>query len=184
MISDDTKTNDIGKFDSGSDINIGQFNIIGDNVSFGKNVTIGHHCIIEDNVEIGDNTTIENYVLLKQHTVIKNNVLIDSYVRSSGDNTIGNNVTIRYGVTIARRVYIHDGAFISPNVMTIYITHTGEKSQGTVLKSNCFIGTAAVIGSGVTIGEDVVIGAMAYVSKDCLEKGIYVGVPAKLKGRK
>jgi len=117
--------------------------------------------------------------LLKKGTRIGNNCYVDSYFRSSGDNRIGNNVTLRFGSTIAREVYVDDGVFISPNVMTIYSKHTGERGTGTYIKNKAFIGTAAVIGPNVTIGEGVVIGANAYVSKDCLEEGIYVGVPAK-----
>lgn len=166
-------------FRYGKNIKIGCYNRIGDNVTVGDNCVIGHHCIIEDNVVTGDDVVIENYVLLKKNTRIGSNTFIDSYVRSSGDNRIGNNITIRYGATIAKAVTVEDGAFISPNVMTIYSTHEGEKVSGTVIGAEAFIGTAAVIGPGVKIGKGVVIGAMAYVSKHCLEKGIYVGVPAR-----
>jgi acetyltransferase-like isoleucine patch superfamily enzyme len=63
--------------------------------------------------------------------------------------------------------------------MTIYSTHTGEGIAGTLIEDGVFIGTAAVIGPGIKIVKDTVIGAMAYVSKNCTEKGIYVGIPAK-----
>jgi maltose O-acetyltransferase len=92
---------------------------------------------------------------------------------------IGNNVTLRFGSTIAREVFVEDDVFIAPNVMTIYSKHTGEKSTGTFIKKGSFIGTAAVLGPNVTIGEGVVIGAQSYVSKDCIDKGIYVGIPAR-----
>jgi acetyltransferase-like isoleucine patch superfamily enzyme len=171
----------IETFKYGHNVEIGCYNRIGDNVKIGNNVVIGHHCIIDENVTIGDNVTIENYVLLKKFTVVGNDTFIDSYVRSSGYNQIGSNVTIRYGATIAKEVTICDGSFISPNVMTIYSSHEGKGIPGTIIGENAFIGTAAVIGPGVTIVKDVVIGAMAYVSKNCDEKGIYVGVPAKMK---
>ncbi len=175
---------DVETFHYGKNIKIGCYNRIGNNVTVGDNVKIGHHCIIEDDVVVGDNVVIDNYVLLKPETRIGNDTFIDSYVRSSGDNTIGNNVTLRYGATIARAVTIEDGVFISPNVMTIFSTHKNEKITGTIIRKNAFIGTAAVIGPGITIGEGVVIGAMAYVSKNCIEKGTYVGVPAKLLAKK
>lgn len=63
--------------------------------------------------------------------------------------------------------------------MTIYSKHTGEVGTGTYIKKGAFIGTAAVIGPNVIVDEGVVIAAQAYVSKDCLEKGTYVGVPAR-----
>ena len=96
---------------------------------------------------------IENFVVLKNGTKIGNNVFVDSYVRSSGDNRIGNNVTLRFGCTIAREVTVEDGVFVSPNVMTVYSKHTGEKVGGTVIGANSHIGTAAGIGPGVHAGS-------------------------------
>jgi len=156
-------------------------NIIHASFKHGDNFKIGHFCVIEEDVEVGDNVKIDNYVLLKKGTRILNNVWIDSYVRSSGNNLIGNNTTLRFGCTIAREVVVKEGAFISPNVMTIFSTHKHEKSEGTVIGKNSFIGTAAVVGASVKIGENVVIGSQAYASRDCVKEGIYVGVPAKLK---
>ena len=148
----------------------------------GKNVKVGHFCVIEEDVFIGDNVTIENYVLLKKGTVIGDNCFIDSYARSSGNNIIGNDVTIRYGATIAKKVTLQDGVFISPNVMTVYSQPDGSESEGTLIKKNAFIGTAATVGPNVMIEEGVIIGAQAYVSKDCKSKfGIYTGVPAEYK---
>lgn len=118
--------------------------------------------------------------MLKKNTIIGKDCYVDSYFRSSGDNFIGNNVTLRFGSTIARKVFIEDNVFISPNVMTVYSTHAGDKSKGTYIKKGAFIGTAAVVGPGVFIEKQVVIGSQAYVSRDCTtEGGIYVGVPAK-----
>ena len=145
----------------------------------GVNFKIGEFCIIEEGVIVGDNVTIENYVLLKTGTIVGNNVFIDSYVRSSGNCRIGDDVTLRYGVTVAKAVTIDNGAFISPNVMTIYSTHKKENKPGTYIGKNAHIGTAAVLGPNVKIADNVVVGALAFVSKNCLEEGIYVGVPAK-----
>ena len=147
------------------------------------NFKIGNFCVIEEDVIIGENVTIENYVLLKAGTRIGDNCFIDSYVRSSGQNKIGDNCTIRYGATIAKDVFIGDDVFISPNVMTIYSDPYGKHDWHTSINDGAFIGTAAVINSGVKIAQKVVVGAMAYVNMDCLkESGIYVGQPAKLIG--
>jgi UDP-2-acetamido-3-amino-2,3-dideoxy-glucuronate N-acetyltransferase len=154
---------------------------IADDFVCGKNFVCGFCVKIESGVVVGDDVVIENFVLLKKGTRIGNNVFVDSYVRSSGSNYIGNNVTLRFGSTIAREVTVEDGVFISPNVMTIYSTHKGEKVPGTVIGAGSHIGTAAVLGPGVKIAPKTVIGAMAYVSKDCKEPGIYVGIPARKK---
>ena len=155
------------------------FSVIHSSFKHGKNFKMGYFNRIEKDVIIGNKVDIQNFVLLKKNTVIGDNVYVDSYFRSSGDNCIGNNVTLRFGSTIARKVYIGNNVFISPNVMSIYSKHTGEKSEGTYIEDEAFIGTAAVLGPNIRVGKNVTIGSMAYVSKDCLEEGIYVGIPAK-----
>jgi acetyltransferase-like isoleucine patch superfamily enzyme len=163
----------------GENVKIGHNNIFGKNITIGDNVVIGHNNVFLDEVTIGNGTKVEYFVLLKNKTIIGENCYVDSYFRSSGDNEIGNNVTLRFGSTIARYVFIEDDVFIAPNVMTIYSKHTGERGTGTYIRYKAFIGTAAVIAPNVTVGEEVVIGAQSYVAKDCTEKGIYVGVPAR-----
>ncbi len=157
---------------------LGKYCDIADDFQHGKNFKCGSFVKIDKDVIVGDNVTIENYVLLKPGTRIGNNVFVDSYFRSSGRNKIGNNVTLRYGCTIALEVTVEDDAFISPNVMTIYSRHTGEKVGGTVIGKGVHVGTAAVIGPGVKIAPHSIIGSQAYVSKNITEAGIYVGVPA------
>ena len=155
-------------------------NVIHESFKFGKNLKMGHYCVIGEDVVVGDNVVIENYVLLKKGTIIGSDTFIDSYVRSSGYNTIGDNVTLRFGCTIAREVTIKNGAFVSPNVMTIYSTHKGEKKSGTVIGAEVHIGTAAVIGPGLKIASGAVIGAGGIVTNDCPVAGIYRGAPARL----
>ena len=164
----------------GRNVTIGHNNIIERDVVIADNVTIGNNNVIMSGSIIGVGTKIEHFVLLKDNSIIGTGCYIDSYCKSSGENSIGNLVTLRFNSTIARAVYIDDNVFISPNVMTIYSDYTGQSSIGTYIKKDSFIGTAAVIGQDITIGESVVIGAQAYVSKDCLIKGIYAGVPAVL----
>jgi UDP-N-acetylglucosamine acyltransferase len=154
-------------------------NIIHESFKHGKDFKIGYFCVIEEDVIVGDNVDIQNYVLLRKGTIIGNNVYVDSYVRSSGDNSIGNDVTIRFGATLARKVIIEDGVFISPNVITVYSLPDGSQSALTLIKAGVFIGTAVVLGPNITISEGSVIGANAFVNKNCLGKGIYVGNPAR-----
>jgi UDP-3-O-[3-hydroxymyristoyl] glucosamine N-acyltransferase len=145
----------------------------------GKNLKIGWFCLIEEDVVVGDDVTICDYVVLKKGTVIGNGTFIDTGVISSGQNYIGNNVTIRYNTIIARKMHIEDEVFLSANIMNVFITHEVKHTSGTRIGRKAFIGANAVLGSDITIGPDVVIGALAYVAKDCLEPGTYVGVPAK-----
>jgi len=162
----------------------GKYCDIADDFKHGENFKCGSFVKIDKDVVVGNDVVIENFVLLKPGTRIGNNVFVDSYVRSSGSNKIGNNVTLRFGCTIAREVTVEDDVFVSPNVMTIYSRHTGEKVGGTVIGKGTHVGTAAVIGPGVKIAPNSIIGAQAYASKDITEPGIYVGVPAVRKSAK
>jgi UDP-2-acetamido-3-amino-2,3-dideoxy-glucuronate N-acetyltransferase len=154
-------------------------NVIAADFKHGKNFKIGHHCVIQEGCEVGDDVVIENFVLLKKGTKIGSRVFVDSYVKSSGGNKIGSDITLRFNATIAREVTVEDGVFISPNVMTIFSTHEGEKKGGTRIGEGSFVGTSAVLGPHVQIGKNAVIGAMSYVHGHCEDNSIYVGIPAK-----
>lgn len=160
---------------------IGKYCDIAKDFKHGKNLRCGSYVKIESGVVVGDNVTIENFVLLRKGTHIGDNVFVDSYVRSSGDNVVGNNVTLRYGCTLAREVVIEDNVYLSPNVMTIYSKHTGEKVPGTVIGKASYIGTNAVIGPGIKIAPKTVVGAMALVTRNIEKPGVYVGIPANKK---
>jgi len=154
-------------------------NWIHNSFKYGKNCKIGDYCVIEEGCEVGDNVDIQNFVLLKKNTKIGNDCYVDSYFRSSGDNVIGNGCILRFGSTIARKVFLGDNVFISPNVMTVYSLPDGSKSSKTVINDDCFIGTAAVISPNIEIVKGCIIGANSFINKSCYERGIYVGNPAK-----
>jgi acetyltransferase-like isoleucine patch superfamily enzyme len=143
-------------------------------------VEVGSFCCIDEDVEIGEGVVIRNYVELRKGTKIGDRTFVDSRVTSSGDNQIGKDVTLRFGVVVAKKVVIGDGSFLSPGVMTTFSTHEGEEALRTVIGKDVFIGTGAVLGPGVSIADGCVIGSLAYVSKDLMTKGVYVGVPARL----
>ena len=144
-------------------------------------VEIGPYCIVEAGVVLGAGSRLRAFVELRAGTRLGERCYLDSGVKMSGDCVIGNDVTIRYDAIIARGCVIGDGTFISPQVMTINLDHRGEAIGGVKIGKRCHIGTAAVLHPGIKIADDVVIGAKALVTKNCLEPGIYVGIPAKLK---
>jgi UDP-N-acetylglucosamine acyltransferase len=145
----------------------------------GENLKIGKFNVIEEDVIVGDNVNIQNFVLLKKGTRIGNDCYVDSYFRSSGDNFIGNNIILRFGSTIARKVAVGDNVFISPNVMTVFSLPDGRESSETLIGDGVFIGTAAVLAPNIKIVPGCVIGANSFVNKSCLQKGVYVGNPAR-----
>jgi len=154
-------------------------NYIHPNFKHGVNLQIGKYNHVHSDVQVGDNVQIRSFVELRPHTVIGDGCYVDSGVKSSGLCEIGNNVTIRYDAIIARNVVIEDDVFISPQVMFINIPFTDKEEKKTVVRKGVKIGTDATINDGVEIGEGVIIGAKAFVNRDCLEPGVYAGIPAR-----
>lgn len=145
-----------------------------------EGVEIGPYCIIEDDVVIRPGTRLRAFVELRAGTRVGYDCYIDSGVKMSGDCIVGDDVTIRYDAIIARGCAVGDHTFISPQVMTINLTHKGEAVGGAIIGQRCHIGTGVVLHPGITIVDDVVVGAKALVTKDCLVPGVYIGIPAKL----
>lgn len=87
------------------------------------------------------------------------------------DNTIqpfvriGNNVTLWSGNHIGHHSVIEDHNFISSHVVV---------SGHCVIQSHCFLGVNSTIGHKVTVARETLLGAGAVVSKDTMEKGVYV----------
>ena len=149
-------------------------NVVHPSFEHGENFRMGEFCHIHEGCKVGDDVKIRSYVELRPETIFGDGCYIDSGVKSSGFNLIGDNVTLRYGAIIAREVTIEDDAFVSPNVMTIYISHVGEKLGGTVIGKGAFIGTNAILGASVKIGEGSIIGILSVVEHCIIENGCMV----------
>lgn len=90
------------------------------------------------------------------------------------DNTIqpfvklGNNITLWSGNHIGHHSTIHDHNFISSHVVI---------SGHCEIKSNCFLGVNATLHNNVVIEKETLLAAGAIISKNTIEKGVYL--PAK-----
>jgi sugar O-acyltransferase (sialic acid O-acetyltransferase NeuD family) len=93
--------------------------------------------------------------------ILENNT-IQPFVR------IGNNVTLWSGNHVGHHSIIHDHNFISSHVVISGHCH---------IEGNCFIGVNATLHNGIRVKKENVIGAGAILTKDTVEKGVYL--PAK-----
>ena len=50
--------------------------------------------------------------------------------------------------------------------------------HGTVIGKRTYIGAGVKIVANTQIGNDIIVGAQAFVNKDLIEPGVYVGIPA------
>ena len=152
----------------------------------GKNFKCGEHCVIEPDVIVGENVKLGHHVVLKSGTRFADNIDFADYCCTTGICYVGNDVNVRTRSCISKSVIVEDRAFIGAGVMTshtknVYHHRTKMEKRQHITR----IGMGAIIGSstnmvaGTTIGDNVIVGYASNVVKDCIEKGIYVGNPAK-----
>lgn len=84
--------------------------------------------------------------------------------------TIGANAILNIGCTIAHDSVVGKHSFLSPRVAVAGFTTIGEQ---------CIVGINATIIDNLTIAAQTQIGGGAVVIKSIIEKGLYVGNPAK-----
>ncbi len=86
---------------------------------------------------------------------------------------VGNDTIINTGSIIEHEAMIGDHTHIAPHV-----TICGRSAIG----NNVFCGAGSTVIDRISICNNVVIGAGAVVTKDIVEAGIYVGIPAQRIG--
>ncbi len=116
-------------------------------------VIISPTAIINEDVHIDPGTTILDGAIINTGTRIGKCAIINTGCSVDHDCRIGDYVHIAPGVTL---------------------------SGGVTVGSESFIGAGATIIHYTKITDKCVIGAGAVVIRDCMSKGTYIGVPARL----
>lgn len=142
-------------------------------------VLIGSFSVIHDDVTIGNDSTVGSYCELEKGTTIGDNCTLQGRVRTGPKVMIEDDVIIKYGTILTDTALVKKNAFIGPNVITLGGGHDRKRVNGTIIGENCYIGAGTKIAGGVEICDDVVTGANSFVTKDITKPGVYVGTPAK-----
>lgn len=111
-------------------------------------------CIISPSVIIKEGAVLFAGVTINNDVEIGENTIIATSSTIDHDTIIGSHVLISAGVTIGAYTKIKEGVL-------------------------CALGAKVI--SGVEIEKEILIGAGAVVVKDLMEKGLYIGCPAKIK---
>ena len=108
--------------------------------------------VISPSAVIGEGTCVMPNAVVNNSAVIGKGVIVNTCASVDHDDIIGDYVHIACGARLA----------------------------GTVTVGNCtWIGIGSTISNNVSICSNLMIGAGAVVVKDIMEKGTYVGVPAR-----
>jgi len=122
-----------------------------------KNVNVERGAQFGYNIEIGDNSGIG----------------INASLNTSGGIIIGNNVMMGPDVVISTQDHRHDDA-------TNPMIDQGYVKAPIIIEDDVWIGTRAIILSGVRIGKSAIVGAGAVVTKDVPPFSVVGGNPAKV----
>lgn len=134
---------------------------------------------------IGDNKTRKELYNIYEKYIIS---LFSKNTYFGYDCKIGNGTFITDNVHLGPSVSIGKGCIINTHAVLDHEVSVGDFSHISVnatlcgkvkVGNNVFVGAGAVIKDGISICDDVIIGAGAVVIKNIVEKGTYVGCPAK-----
>lgn len=113
---------------------------------------ISPDAIVNEDVYIGTGTVVMDGAVINSGTKIDNYSIINTKSSIDHDCKIGN--------------YVH----IAPGAILC---------GGVQVGSNSLIGAGSTVIQYKTIAENCIIGAGSVITKDCLESGTYVGIPAR-----
>ena len=109
-------------------------------------------------------TTYPNLVT-GDNCIILENAIIGPYV------VIGNNVIVASGAIIGHHVVLKDHCFISPGAVVL---------GGVTIEEYCLIGANATIKEEITVARESLVGSGVSITRNTLEKGVYLNPPAEL----
>lgn len=115
-------------------------------------------------------TVIDPSVIISGRVKIGEGVIICAGTIVTVDIQIGNHVIINLDCTLGHDDVINDFVTVYPSVNISGMVEVGECSE---------LGTGTQIIQGKRIVANTIVGAGTVVVKDCVESGVYVGIPAK-----
>jgi UDP-N-acetylglucosamine acyltransferase len=136
------------------DIQIGQYSIIGDNVSVGCGAKIASHCVIEGNTSIGESCEIFTGAVIGSRP---------QDLKYKGEKTflvIGDNNIIREYCTFNPGTEEGSKTIIGNNNLFMVYSHIAHNC---VVGNNCIIANNGTLAGHVTIEDKAVIGGLAAI---------------------
>lgn len=193
----------------GSNVGVGPYSIVHENVIIGANTTIGSHCeigietprsqspklVIGNNSlirshsvfyagsQFGDGLTTGHRVSVRENTKAGHAFQIGTLCDIQGDCEIGDYVRFHSNVHVGQKTKIGSFVFLFPYVVVTNDPHPpSELLMGAILEDFCVIATMSVVLPGVRVASGALVGAMTQVKEDVPAEMICIGSPGKIIG--
>jgi acetyltransferase-like isoleucine patch superfamily enzyme len=174
----------------------------GRNVIFGQNVVlrhphkirIGSDVVIDDNCLIDAKGSSNGGITIGSGVFIGRNTILSC---KNGDIDIGDGANIGFNCELfsASQVRLGEHALLAAYCYIVGGDHDfgdpsrpvlsqGRSSAGVSIGSGAWLGAGVTVLDGVQIGAHAIVGAGAVVRDPVPERGIAVGIPARLTGRR
>ena len=154
--------------------------IVGDDCIIGTSVVIYRGAELGNKILVADLSTVRENVTIGDFSIVGRGVAIENQCK------IGKYCKLETNVYITAYSELEDRVFVAPGAVTSndnYVGRTEERFKhfkGVIIKKGGRIGANATILPGKTVGADGLVAAGALLSKDCPEKKIVLGSPAKV----
>ncbi len=160
--------------------------IVSSKAKLGSDVEIGPYAIIEENVEIGDRGKIAGHAILKSGTRIGKSVTVESFCIIGGlpqdlgfdantetYATIGDRSVIREGSTINRASTAGGSTIVGEDCFLMAVTHLGHDCR---VGDRVVIGNNSLLAGHVSVGDDAFLGGDSGIHQFCrIGEGVMFG---------
>jgi UDP-3-O-[3-hydroxymyristoyl] glucosamine N-acyltransferase len=172
----------------GNDVNIGGFCELGvetplsngSPLIIGNNSTIRSHSIFYESSKFGDNLVTGHHVTIRENLLAGKNLQIGTLSDLQGDSVIGDYVRFHSNVHIGKKSNIGSFVWIYPYVVLTNDPHPPSNIlKGVTVGNYSVIATMSIIYPGVIIGENVLVGAHSSLRIDAESGMLYSGNPAR-----
>jgi UDP-2-acetamido-3-amino-2,3-dideoxy-glucuronate N-acetyltransferase len=150
-----------------------------------------HPKAIVESHDIGEGTRIWAFAHVLPGARIGRHCNVGDHCFIEGKVVVGDYCTIKNGVSLWDLVTLEDGVFVGPNAVFTNdmrprafpdFRATPEEWLPTLVREGAAIGANATIVCGTTIGRYAFVGAGSVVTKDVVDHGLVVGIPARRVG--
>lgn len=150
----------------------------------GEGATVGANAVLLAGARVGPHALVGDRAHVRERAVVGEHSVVGSGTAIDNDVTIAARVKIQTGCYITAFSLLEDDVFVAPCVTTTNDNAMGrhprgQELEGARLRRACRVGAGSVLLPGIEVGEEAFVAAGALVSRDVAPRSLVMGVPAR-----